>query len=75
MLLSEGGGQAELQGTHWEEGFPFSENATETNSTEGTSTAKKNLLAFCFVLMLVKNKIRAERIRDRDHWAGTRRKR
>lgn len=58
MSLTEGGGQAELQGTHFEEEFPFSENATGINSTEGTSAAKKNLRTFSFVLMFVKNRIR-----------------
>ncbi len=57
MLLLEGGGQAELQGTHCEGEFPLSENATGIISAEGTSTAKKSLRIRCLTSMSVKNKI------------------
>lgn len=68
MLLLEGGGQAELQGTHCEGEFPLSENATGIISAEGTSTAKNNLRIRCLTSMSDKNKVRAQRIHWRDHW-------
>lgn len=67
MLPSEGGGQAELQGTHCEEEFPLSENATGIISTEGTSTAKNNLRIRCLTSMSHKNSIFVQRIQNRDH--------
>ena len=68
MLLLEGGGQAELQGTHCEGEFPLSENATGIISAEGTSTAKNNLRIRCLTSMSVKNKIPGQRIHGWDHW-------